>query len=54
VPANDPSLELPVRGVPGGWRDRWDDPDDGAALRAQAEAAERRPLRLTEVLGAVW
>ncbi len=31
----------PKRGTPGGWRDWWDDPDDVAALRAQAEARER-------------
>jgi hypothetical protein len=33
---------FPTRGVPGGWRDRWDDPDDSAELRAQAEAAGDR------------
>jgi hypothetical protein len=54
MPKNDPALSFPVRGVAGGWRDCWDDPDDSAELRAHAEASERRQLRLAEVLGAVW
>jgi hypothetical protein len=41
MPKNDPPLEFPIRGVPSGWRDRWDDADDHAELRDQAEAAER-------------
>ena len=41
-------------GVPGGWRDWWDDPDDSAQLRAKAEASERRQLRRAAVLGVVW
>jgi hypothetical protein len=40
--------------VTGGWRDPWDDPDDSAELRTQAEAAERRQLARAERLGAVW
>ena len=47
----NPPLELPVRAVPGGWRDVWDDPDDHAELRAQAEAAERRLMSRALVLG---
>jgi hypothetical protein len=38
MPRNDPPLRFPVRGVPGGWRDWWDDPDDSAEFRARAEA----------------
>lgn len=30
-----------VRGVPGGYPDSWDDPDDSAELRARAEVAEQ-------------
>ena len=29
---------FPTRGVPGGWRDVWDEPDDSVDLRATAEA----------------
>jgi hypothetical protein len=42
VPRNDPPLACPTRGVPCGGRDRWDDPDDSAELRAQATTAEDR------------
>jgi hypothetical protein len=52
MPKNDPAPSFPVRGTPGGWRDCWDDPDDHAPLRLQAEATERRQLRRVEVLGA--
>jgi hypothetical protein len=45
---------FPVRGVPGGWRDCWDDPDDSAQLRAQAERQERRQIARVEVLGVAW
>jgi hypothetical protein len=45
---------FPTRGVPGGWRDVWDDPDDSAELRAHAEAIERRQTHRAEVLGALW
>src|SRR5215213_4666205 len=54
MPKNDPPVSVPVRGTPGGWRDSWDDPDDHAALRARAEAAECRQLRRAEVLGVEW
>jgi hypothetical protein len=56
LPANVHSgaSAFPVRGVPGGWRDWWDDPDDGAELRARAETAECRQTMRAEVLGAVW
>jgi hypothetical protein len=42
APKNDPPLTFPVRGVPGGYRDIWDDPNDGAQLRARAEATDQR------------
>jgi hypothetical protein len=54
MPRNDPPLTFPVRGVPGAWRDWWDEPDDSAKLRARAEAAERRQMAKAEVLGVVW
>ena len=54
MPKNDPPLSFPVCGVPGGWRDVWDDPDDHAQLLARAEAAERRQLARAEVLSVVW
>jgi hypothetical protein len=40
--------------MPGGWRDRWDDPDDSAEPRARGEALERLQTRLAEVLGVAW
>ena len=45
---------FPVRGTPGGWRDRWDEPIDHAALRAQAETAERRLEQRTAALAPAW
>ena len=54
MPKNDPAPSFPVRGVPGGWRDVWDDPDDSAELRARAEATERRQLARAERLGVAW
>jgi hypothetical protein len=45
---------FPVRAVPGGWREWWDDPDDHAELRASAEATERRHPARAEYLGVVW
>jgi hypothetical protein len=54
MPRNHPAPSFLVRGVPGGWRDCWDDPADSAALRAHAEASERRQRQLAELLGAVW
>ena len=54
MPANDPPLRFPVRGVAGGWRDCWDDPDDSAELRTRGEATERRQRMRAEVLGVVW
>lgn len=45
---------FPTRGVPGGWRDIWDDPDDSAALRAQGEAVERRQEAFAAVDGPRW
>jgi hypothetical protein len=43
-----------VLGVPGGWRDPWDEPDDHAELRARAEAIKRRQMQRAELLGVVW
>jgi len=54
VPRNDLPLVRPICGVPGGWRDVWDEPDDCAELRARVDASERRQERRAEVLGAVW
>jgi predicted RNA-binding Zn ribbon-like protein len=57
MPANvraDRDEPLPVRGVPGGWRDWWDDPDDTAELSARAEVLERRHLARAAVLGRRW
>jgi hypothetical protein len=56
VPANVAGGEtvFPTRGVPGGWRDWWDEPDDHAQFRAQAEACERRQLARVEVLSVAW
>ncbi len=49
MPANaKPKTPFPVRGTPGGWRDPWDEPIDHAALRAEAEAAERELKRRAE------
>src|SRR4051812_15165602 len=39
MPRNDPPPTFPVRGVAGGWRDAWVDPDDRAELRAWTEDA---------------
>jgi pimeloyl-ACP methyl ester carboxylesterase len=45
---------FPTRGVPGGWHNAWDGPDDHAQLRALAEAAEHRQTMRAALLGAVW
>jgi hypothetical protein len=44
-------VPFPVRGVPGGWRDVWDDPDDAAALRSRVEAAEAHLLARVAITG---
>jgi hypothetical protein len=49
-----PKATPPALGVPGGWRDPWDAVDDLTALRAQAEAAERRQEEAAVILGAAW
>jgi hypothetical protein len=36
-----PEPEFPVRGVPGGWRDPWED-DDTPDLLAQLRRSDRR------------
>ena len=52
--ASVPGLTAMRCGVLDGWRDPWDGPDDSAALRAQAEAAERRQMARAEVVGQRW
>jgi hypothetical protein len=47
-------VPFPVRGVPGGWRDVWDEPDDSAELRACAEEAECRLMTRVAVTGWRW
>ena len=55
MPATNKTAPVfPTRGVPGGWRDRWDDPDDSAQLLARAEAADRRQARHAARLGVIW
>jgi hypothetical protein len=54
MPPNDPPWRFPVRGIPDGWRDVRDEPDDHAALRTHAEATERRQTRRAEIMGLVW
>ena len=54
MPANDPPLTLPVRGVPGGWRDAWSDPDDHAELRARGERLEQQTTERARTLGQTW
>jgi hypothetical protein len=49
-----PPLAFPVRGVRGGWRDWQDGPDDHAALRTQAELAERQCLARMQVISRRW
>ena len=56
MPANlrhERDLPFPVRGVPGGWRDCWNDPDDSADLRACGEAIEHLTLARALWLGAL-
>ena len=50
MPANHASASpFPVRGVPGGWRDQWDDDDRELAMirrrLASFDAKTRRPAR---------
>jgi hypothetical protein len=54
MPKNDPALSFPVRGVAGGWRDCWDDPDDHAELRDRAEVIARCSLVRAQELGRLW
>ena len=51
---NDPPFALPVRGVQGGWRDMWDEPDDHEELRIRAGVIERLSLKRAKVLGRDW
>jgi hypothetical protein len=41
---------FPVRGVPGGWRDPWDDPDKPPALHEQITAFDAQ----TAAIAAAW
>jgi hypothetical protein len=52
--SDGPSRCFPVRGVPSGWRDVWDEPNDHAGLRARAETVERRYLAQARVIGRRW
>ena len=54
MPKNDPALSFPIRGVPGGWRDRWDEPHDPAQLRARGEAAEAHLLTQVAITRRRW
>lgn len=55
TPANVSGGEtpFPVRGVSGGWRDVWDDPNDHAQLRAEAGAVEENRVARAPWLGAL-
>jgi len=45
---------LPTRGVPGGWRDVWDDPDEAATARVRIDEARRRLAADAVREGALW
>jgi hypothetical protein len=46
---------IPVRGVPSGWRDPWDDPGEApVALRAEADDRERRIAGAAQAPGTAW
>ncbi len=47
-----PPPPLPVRGTPGGYRDRWDGPDEAAVARAEMDAVEGRVLARAAAIGA--
>jgi hypothetical protein len=44
---------FPVRGTPGGWRDRWDD-DDIGEIRVRMDAADGRLAARAQELGRRW
>jgi hypothetical protein len=52
VPKSDES-SFPVRGVPGGWRDPWDD-DDAAELRAASEGAGQEIEEHVVTIAPAW
>jgi hypothetical protein len=54
VTAHVLALAFPTRGVPGGWRGWWDDPNDHAEVRAQAEAVEQRLEAKMARIGRRW
>jgi hypothetical protein len=47
-------IAFPTRGVAGGWRDWWDDPDDSAELRAKVAASEAHLLARVAITGQRW
>jgi hypothetical protein len=47
-------VPFPVRGIAGGWRDWWDEPDDSAVLRSRVEAAEAHLLARVAITGRRW
>jgi hypothetical protein len=54
APNSEIETPFPIRGVAGGWRDVWEEPEDHAQLWARAKAAERRQVHRAEVLGGAW
>ena len=49
MPRSDRS-SFPVRGVPGGWRDPWDQADDDDAIRRRNAAFDA----VVQRVGAIW
>lgn len=45
---NADAVSFPVRGIPGGWKDAFDE-DDRAIIRHQAELVERDEARCREL-----
>ena len=43
-----------IDGIPGGWRDPWDGPDDTAEIRARVEVEEQRHLAQVVGIGRSW
>ena len=54
MPKNDPPPMLPTRGMPGGWHDPWDSPDDVPAIRDQIETAHQRIMTAAKREGRRW
>jgi hypothetical protein len=52
VPAHTAApVPFPVRGVPGGWRDPWDGPEETDQIRAETEAFERQVVAHIAIIG---